>query len=530
MPAPESGRAGGARKLLLDEMGLEREREPLPPPPVLQLAPVAVEAATPASRKNVKQRMAELEEIAWRNLRAAEEARQVVFAEYARLEREATARSEAENEAAAMKRELEKLRETDERRAAQARFAVTREVRAEVAEEIQKAQAEHAKVVEELNRLRGTLDDHDSLLTEYSDRLREEQLAVASMRADLEKAEDARKRAERELEAIREQAHTRASDEVDRLKAAEIELKETRIARDRLQTEINALKADDAIAAVRAELEEQLRKQAAEVTRLEASLTEQTARAETAEERADGAEQAAVAAHDARTAAEHAASEAASAHEQLSTDSLEAERRAREAEKMLGRLRKEASSSTQARQEAETSIAQAERELSERGARIEEQGRHIDGLESQLRATRSALEELQAWARTAEAHIESLHAASEKQAAAKPEPAAQPTSAPVAPPTPTPVKAAAPAKPATPAESPSPAAPEAPADAAAAAAAAADQAAAAESAAPEEPAPEPAKKKRPSDGPPVEAFRRSAMAELTALAATGDDSKSRRSR
>ena len=510
MPAPESGRAGGARKLLLDEMELEREREPLPPPPVLQLAPVAVEAATPASRKNVKQRMAELEEIAWRNLRAAEEARQVVFAEYARLEREATARSDAETEAAGLRRELEKLRENDERRAAQARFAVTREVRAEVAEEIQKAQAEHNKVVEELNRLRGTLDDHDSLLTEYSERLREEQLAVASMRSDLEKAEDARKRAERELEAIRDQAHTRASDEVDRLKAAEIELKETRIARDRLQTEINALKADDAVAAVRAELEAQLEKQATSVARLEASLAEQTTRAEAAEQAVTAAEAARATAEQTAAAAEQAAAEAATAHEQLSTDSLEAERRARDAEKLLGRLRKEASSSTQARQEAETIVAQAERELAERAARIEEQGRHIDGLESQLKATRTALEELQAWARTAEAHIESLHAANGKQATAAPA-AGQPKGAP--PKAADPVEPA-PAKPATPVE---------------AAPAAVDGGAVPDDAEPEEPTPEPAKK-RPSDGPPVEGIRRSAMAELTALAATGDDAKSRRGR
>jgi ParB family chromosome partitioning protein len=383
-------------------MELEREREPLPPPPVLQTAPVPVEPATTTGRKNTRHRLVELEEIARRNLRAAEEARQLVFDEYARLEREASARTEAEHEVAALRRELERLRETDERRTAQARFAVTREVRAEVAGEIKKAQEEHAKVADELARLRGTLDDHDSLLNEYSERLREEQITVASLRAELERADEARRRTEREVVTIREQTQARATDELARSKAAEMELRETRIARDRLQAELDALKADDAVAAMRAEYDTRLDAQAAELARVESALADQTARADAAEQAAAEAQQAV---EQAVAAADEVATGAAAARDQLAADGLEAERRAREAEKLLGRLRKEASTSTKARQLAEEALAAAQREIEERSALLDEQQQRIGTLESQLQASRSALEELQAWARTAEAHL-----------------------------------------------------------------------------------------------------------------------------
>src|SRR5438552_1289568 len=83
--------AGSARKLLLDEMLAEREREPLPPAPVLTLRPVPVDAApVGAGRRGALKRLAEVEALARTNLRAAEEAQRVMQEERRLLEEEAS--------------------------------------------------------------------------------------------------------------------------------------------------------------------------------------------------------------------------------------------------------------------------------------------------------------------------------------------------------------------------------------------------------------------------------------------------------
>src|SRR4051812_50168155 len=71
----ETSEAGRTRKLLLDEMLAERARPPLPPAPVLTVEPVPVDAAPIAGRRGVRKRLEEVEALARRNLRAAEEAR-----------------------------------------------------------------------------------------------------------------------------------------------------------------------------------------------------------------------------------------------------------------------------------------------------------------------------------------------------------------------------------------------------------------------------------------------------------------------
>jgi chromosome segregation ATPase len=435
--------SGGVRKLLLDEIAVQREREPLPPP-TLTIAPVPVPLVSGSGgRRDVKQRLAELEEVARRNLYAAEEARRVLFEQHERLEQEASARSDAEREAAALRRELDRLRENDERRTAQMRFAATREVRAEVAEEVARAQAEHARVISELNRLRGTLDDHDNLLEEYSQRLREEQMAVTSLRVELERAEESRMRAERELENEAEKARIRAADELERLRASESELRRTREERDRLADEVAALQSDDALKRLQSRLD--TREQ--ELTRLTEEIAQLKARAE---------------------AAEAAIADATREREELDAASIESEQRAREMDKLLGRLRKEASTATQARQATEQALAEAR-------ATIDEQHGRLEKLEKQLFASQQAIDELRERARS---------------------------------------RPAAPPPPAKPAPSP------------AAAPAAAATAAPAPATAQAEPDPEPEEvsapaadkkdKKAPGGQPNA---RRSAMAELTALAA-----------
>src|SRR6476661_8443022 len=241
-----SPEAGSTRKLLLDEMQAEREPVPLPPAPVLTLQPVPVDAApVGAGRRGAMKRLAEVEALARNNLRAAEEARRVLEAERALLEEEADARTRAERTASGLRRELERLRSTEEQRAAQARFAATSQARTELETEMERVHDEHRSVVEELDRMRGTLFDHDSLLDEYSQRLHDEQEAQAKARSDLARAEEAQRAAERKLEISLETARRRAEDDHARLVKVEEELRDTAVERDRAAAELRAITEGD---------------------------------------------------------------------------------------------------------------------------------------------------------------------------------------------------------------------------------------------------------------------------------------------
>lgn len=276
-----STEAGSTRKLLLDEMLAERDRAPLPPAPVLTLQPVPVDAApVGAGRRGAMKRLAEVEALARNNLRAAEEARRVMEAERALLEEEASARTQAERTASALRREIERLRSTEEQRAAQARFAATHQARTELATEMERVHDEHSRVVDELDRMRGTLFDHDSLLDEYSQRLHDEQEAQAKARADLVRAEEAQRTAERNLEIALETARRRAEDDHARLVRVEEHLRDTTLERDRATTELRSITEGDGELA-------RLRAQAAatdeDMTRLLGDLDVQAARADKAE-------------------------------------------------------------------------------------------------------------------------------------------------------------------------------------------------------------------------------------------------------
>ena len=207
--------------------------------------PVPVDAAPIAGRRGARKRLAEVEALARRNLRAAEEARRFVQEERQLLEEEASARTDAERTAAALRRELERLRSTEEQRAAQARFAATHEARSELATEIDRVHDEHARVVDELDRLRGTLFDHDSLLDEYSRRLREEQDAQAKARADQVRAEEAQRVAERNLEIATETARRRAEEDLARFTKVEAAWRDSCIERDRVTAELRAITTGD---------------------------------------------------------------------------------------------------------------------------------------------------------------------------------------------------------------------------------------------------------------------------------------------
>ena len=277
---PGSAEAGGARRLRLDEMLAERARPPLPPAPVLTVEPVAVDAASTAGFRGTKKRLAEVEALARRNLRAAEEARRIVLEERELLEQEASARTRAEVTAAGLRREVERLRSTEEQRAAQARFAATHEARAELAIEIERVHDEHAQVVNELDRMRGTLFDHDSLLDEYSRRLRDEQDAQTKARAEQVRAEEALRVVERNLEIATETARRRAEEDQARFTKVEDAWRDACVERDRVTAELHRLTTGDGeLARLTAELDATREDQ----TRLLADLDVQAVRAATAE-------------------------------------------------------------------------------------------------------------------------------------------------------------------------------------------------------------------------------------------------------
>ena len=197
-------------------------------------SPAPVDAAPVGGRRGARKRLAEVEALARRNLRAAEEARRVVHEERQLLEEEASARTKAERTASALRREIERLRSTEEQRAAQARFAATHEARSELATEIERVHDEHARVVDELDRMRGTLFDHDSLLDEYSRRLRDEQEAQAKARAEQMRAEEAQRVAERNLEIATETARRRAEEDLARFTKVEEAWRDACVERDRV--------------------------------------------------------------------------------------------------------------------------------------------------------------------------------------------------------------------------------------------------------------------------------------------------------
>ena len=201
-------------------------------------------------------------------------------AERVLLEEEASARTQAERTAGALRRELERLRSTEEQRAAQARFAANHQARTELATEMDRVQDEHSRVVDELDRMRGTLLDHDSLLDEYSQRLHDEQEAQAKARAELLRAQEVQRIAERNLEIATETARRRAEDDHARLVKVEEELRDTVVERDRATTELLSLTTGDGeIARLRA----QTAAAHEDMTRVLADLDTQAARADRAE-------------------------------------------------------------------------------------------------------------------------------------------------------------------------------------------------------------------------------------------------------
>jgi len=373
--------------MLLDDLMAERERAQTPQvaDPVLTVDPVAVPTVADAGRKASRQRLVELEQAARRNLRSAEEARQVLREEHERLHVEATARTRAQQEAAALRRELDRLRDTEGRRAAKEKTRAARAARLEIANELKRFQEEHERVVRELNELRGSLTDHDTLLDDYNARLREEQQTQAALRAEVERADAARRLAERSLEAASEGARRRAEDELIHLATAEQALADARSDRDRLQAKIDELTAGDgAISRLTADIEDR----DAEIARCKVRIADLEARIDATEDGAsaaiaerDEAQRALAAAEHRREVAEQAKrdsdlavdvarSRISELESTAETRVTAADDRAHAAERALEQLRREAAEAIDGRRAAEGALAQMVSERDELRARL----------------------------------------------------------------------------------------------------------------------------------------------------------------
>ena len=181
--------------MLLDDLASQREwlQSATVPPPMLQAEPATIPPCGGTSRRAGKDRIAQLEQVARRNLVAAEEARRVVFEQHQRLQEEAATRAEAMRQVAALTRDVARMRDEDDQRIGQMRARLMREARAAVGREL-------AETAAELDRLHDALGNQDALRQESRDRLHTELETSARLRAEVEQAEAARRVAERALE------------------------------------------------------------------------------------------------------------------------------------------------------------------------------------------------------------------------------------------------------------------------------------------------------------------------------------------
>jgi chromosome segregation ATPase len=405
----------------LDELLAERERVQAPPtpPPALSVDPVAVPDSADTGRRALRQRLADLENAARRNYRSAEEARRVLADEHQRLEQELNARTHAQHEAAALRREVERLSLDEAKRSAQERNRAERAARAEIADELKRFHEEHERVMHEVTVLRSSLSEHDGLLDEYVTRLRDEQGLRAELHAELDRAEAARSLAERSLLRATENARHGAEDEMIRLATAEQQLADARSDRDRLAAQVSELTAGDGPLG---RMTAQLRERDDEIGRLEVRIADLSARIDASEEAAhralaerdnalralDDAQARLGAAEQARADAELAVDVGAARISELESELSEHVEatgvRTRELDRALGNLRKEAREASNACRAAEEQLASVVGERDDMRARAADLMSECDRLRSdseELRAHAAALGDELAAARSA---------------------------------------------------------------------------------------------------------------------------------
>jgi chromosome segregation ATPase len=355
VPDVETRVRTGGERILLGDLANQRERmqAAIVPPPVLTIDPIAIPPANDQSRRGTRGRTAELEQVAARNLQAAEEARKVLREQQTRLERETAARVQAEVRIETLARDLAQLKQQDAQQQAQAKARALQAARESVAGEL-------SDMATELDRLRDALGDHDGLLKEYRDRLRVEQEHRLSVQAELERVKTARPWARPEGEA------TGDHDEQIATLAREI---------DSLTQRTEAVKA-----AAAAEVEDAH----SHVVELEARLAETETRAKDAERSQGKLRREASDAGKARRAAEDLLREQQAERDELFARVEAADREVEQARADATALRTQAA-------ELQATLTAATAELTERPAKLAAERVAVDGLRRDAMAELSAL-------------------------------------------------------------------------------------------------------------------------------------------
>jgi len=357
--------------LLLDDLVTDREKlqANVAVPPTLHIDPVDIPAYIDTKGRAGRQYIAELERIARHNLNSALEARHAIAEHHQRLELEMASRAQAEWINAGLKRDVERLRDEDGQRAAHIRADAVRDARAKVSRELEEAALE-------LNRLEGILSEHDGLVHEYSGRLREEQNASLALRDELNRSEITRRRLEESLVQATERVSQRVEDDYGRASQAEAVLETVTAERDRLAQKLDVLRdAESVIERLTADLGTTAR----EVLRLHDTIEAMNARVESAKTAAATAGEMRREADARREAAEHRMHEATFAADTAADRvtepeaALEHERvRVSEAEQRHAATRTELRDATRACSAAQDAQTAAESELNVLQARVTE--------------------------------------------------------------------------------------------------------------------------------------------------------------
>jgi uncharacterized phage infection (PIP) family protein YhgE len=196
---------GRARGLSVDELAAQRNTPPLPPEPVFTIDLVEVETE---SGKRGRKYVADLEELAQRNARAAEEARALALEQRRHLEEATDGRRAAERKIAALNRELQAAVAEQQRLELRNRTRATAPVGPSVVPDAATGSSEVAN-------LREAVEQQQRLLGEGRERLASALRERDAARLDARQAMEARDRAKRSLHRATDLLHEHACGEID---------------------------------------------------------------------------------------------------------------------------------------------------------------------------------------------------------------------------------------------------------------------------------------------------------------------------
>ena len=213
-PRPRPGPRGAAPGATIDDLAAERNTPPLPPQPVFTIDLVEAEAGHRGRR-----RVAELEEQASHNARAAAEARRIALEQRQHLEEAARGRLAAEREISKLKREVHEATAEQQRLAARLSTALSAEPAGPAPADPPRGGAARS----ELTRTREIVEQQARLLDD-----RREQLAGAlrdrdAARLEARLAVEGGERAKRNLAEATDILQRKAREETARIATGDVD-------------------------------------------------------------------------------------------------------------------------------------------------------------------------------------------------------------------------------------------------------------------------------------------------------------------